>query len=72
MSPIAVSHEDEILVRVDEVVDVADRVKRFCFTPVDDGRYRPFPAATLIAPALHSSFRHGVVGRAQLGIVFPR
>jgi ferredoxin-NADP reductase len=42
MSPVAVSHKDEIRVRVDDVVDVADRVKRFRLAPVDDGQLPAF------------------------------
>lgn len=42
MSPIAVSHKEEIRVRVEDVVDVADRVKRFRLTPVGNAQLPAF------------------------------
>jgi ferredoxin-NADP reductase len=42
MSYTDVSYKEEILVRVDEVADVADRVKRFRLVPVDNDRLPAF------------------------------
>jgi ferredoxin-NADP reductase len=51
------SHKDEIRVRVADTADVADRVKRFRFVPVDGGTSRIFPAGAHITVMMDDGAR---------------
>jgi len=57
VSNTAVSHREEILVRVDDVAEVADRVKRFRLVPVGTGRLPAFSGGAHITVMMDNGQR---------------